>query len=164
MFPVGHFDVIWASPCCTEYSCARRGAKTPRNLALADSLVKRSLELITHFQPQVWFLENPATGLLKDRPFMSGIPWTDVDYCAYSTRGNRKRTRLWNNCGFQGHVCQSKGLCPNMEGQRHKTSALQGRNRTSTGLHGEHHSTKQLYRLPEALCAEIEAYCRGQLV
>ena len=45
-FPVGHFDVIWASPCCTQYSCARTSASTPRNLDLADSLVKRSLEII----------------------------------------------------------------------------------------------------------------------
>ena len=45
-YPPGHFDVIWASPCCTHYSCARRGAKTLRNLALADSFVLRSVELI----------------------------------------------------------------------------------------------------------------------
>ena len=38
-FPVGEFDAIWDSPCCTQYSCARTSAKTPRNLDLADSLV-----------------------------------------------------------------------------------------------------------------------------
>ena len=27
VLPPGHFDAIWASPCCTNYSCARRGAK-----------------------------------------------------------------------------------------------------------------------------------------
>ena len=43
---VGNFDVIWASPCCTHYSCARRNAKTPRNLEWADSLVLKSLEII----------------------------------------------------------------------------------------------------------------------
>ena len=28
-FPPGFFDAIWASPCCTQYSCARTNAKTP---------------------------------------------------------------------------------------------------------------------------------------
>ena len=82
-YPPGYFDAIWASPCCTHYSCARRGAKTPRNLALADSLVLRSREVINYFNPRAWFIENPQTGLLKDRPFMEGIPFSDVDYCAY---------------------------------------------------------------------------------
>jgi len=38
IFPPDHFDDNYASPRCTQYSCARRGAKTPRDLALADSL------------------------------------------------------------------------------------------------------------------------------
>ncbi len=45
-YPSGFVQVVWASPCCTQYSCARRGAKTPRNLDLAVSLVKRSFEII----------------------------------------------------------------------------------------------------------------------
>ena len=89
-FPVGEFDAIWASPCCTQYSCARTSAKTPRNLDLADSLVKRSLEIIDYFKPKTWFLENPATGMLKDRPFMAGIPYVDLDYCCYCNWGYRK--------------------------------------------------------------------------
>ena len=81
VYPPGHFDVIWASPCCTQYSCARRNAKTPRNLSLADSLVLRSKEIINYYNPRVWFLENPQTGMLKDRPFMQDLPYTDIDYC-----------------------------------------------------------------------------------
>jgi hypothetical protein len=161
VFPVGHFDVVWASPCCTHYSCARRGAKTPRNLDLADSLVKRSLELIEYFQPRLWFIENPTTGLLKDRPFMQGLAFTDLDYCCYSDWGYRKRTRLWTNSSFVGRLCQGVGVCPNIEGKRHRSTAQQGRNRTATGLHGETHSTKTLYRIPAALCEELEAACRA---
>ena len=29
-YDAGHFDVIWASPDCTQYSIARTTAKTPR--------------------------------------------------------------------------------------------------------------------------------------
>ena len=50
-YPPVFVQVVLASPCCTQYSCARRGAKTPRNLDLADSLVKRSFEIIEYFQP-----------------------------------------------------------------------------------------------------------------
>ena len=104
-FPPGHFDAVWASPCCTHYSIARRGAKTPRNLVWADSLVLRSQEIINYFNPRVWFIENPQTGLLKDRPFMLHIPFRDVDYCCYCDWGYRKRTRLWNNINFTGKFC-----------------------------------------------------------
>ena len=75
-YPPGFFQVVWASPCCTQYSCARTSAMTPRNLDLADSLVKRSLEIINYFNPLVWFIENPTTGLLKTRPFMNGFSWS----------------------------------------------------------------------------------------
>ena len=156
-YPPGYFDAIWASPCCTHYSCARRGAKTPRNLALADSLVLRSREVINYFNPRAWFIENPQTGLLKDRPFMEGIPFSDVDYCAYCDWGYRKRTRLWNNVEFIGKMCPGRGCCPNMDGNKHKTTAQQGRNRGKEGMYGSILSTRKLHRIPSSLCLDIVA-------
>ena len=154
-YPPGYFDAIWASPCCTHYSCARRGAKTPRNLALADSLVLRSREVINYFNPRAWFIENPQTGLLKDRPFMEGIPFSDVDYCAYCDWGYRKRTRIWNNIIFKGKMCPGRGCCPNMEGKKHKTTAQQGRNRGREGLYGTHISHHNSYKIPPNLCSDL---------
>ena len=155
-FPVGEFDAIWASPCCTQYSCARTSAATPRNLDLADSLVKRSLEIIAYFEPKTWFLENPATGMLKDRPFMAGIPYVDLDYCCYCAWGYRKRTRIWTDCSLNGKLCAGAGGCPNMVGKRHRSTAQQGKNKTKEGMHGETHSTRALYRVPPFLCDSIE--------
>ena len=49
LFPVGHFDMVWASPVCTEYS--RALTMRPRRLE----------------EGVMWVIENPATGLLKTR-------------------------------------------------------------------------------------------------
>ncbi len=61
-YPPRHFDAVWASPCCTHYSRACRGAKAHRSLSLADSLALRSQEIRNYFNPRVWFIENPQTG------------------------------------------------------------------------------------------------------
>ena len=50
----------------------------PRRLEEGDALVLRALEIMEHFDPLMWVIENPATGLLKTRPFMERLPWVDV--------------------------------------------------------------------------------------
>ena len=57
---MGHFDYIHASPPCVEYSVAKTTA--PRNLELADTIVKKTLEIINYLQPKNFTLENPYTG------------------------------------------------------------------------------------------------------
>ena len=51
VFPRGHFDVVWASPPCTEYSCAKTVGI--RDLAGADRIVERALEIINYFNPKI---------------------------------------------------------------------------------------------------------------
>ena len=65
-----------------------------------------ALEIIAHFDPLMWVIENPATGLLKTRPFMEPLPWVDVTYCMYGTL-YRKQTRLWTNMRWRPR----RGLC-----------------------------------------------------
>ncbi len=83
VFSVGNSDVVWASPCCAKCSCARKGAKAPINFILADALVQRCLAIIEYVQPRVWFIENPTTGMLRDRLLIEDLPLTDVDYCCF---------------------------------------------------------------------------------
>ena len=93
-YPPGYFDVIWSSPPCTEYSRAKTVGV--RKLDDANSVVKRTLEIIDYLQPTYWMMENPQSGLLKDQSVVLGRPYNDLDYCKYGVP-YRKRIRLWNN-------------------------------------------------------------------
>ena len=103
-------DLIWASPPCTHYSCARTKAKTPRDLEGSDALVRKVLELVGHYRAD-FLMENPHSGLLKSRAVVAGIPMQVVDYCRYG-KPYRKRTSIWTNCGWvpQRPLCRHD--CP----------------------------------------------------
>ena len=90
-------DVIWCSPPCTHYSIARTRAKTPRDLEGSDKIAQRCLDIIAHWRPRYWVIENPQTGLLKTREVIRGLPFVDVDYCAFGAP-YQKPTRFWTNC------------------------------------------------------------------
>jgi site-specific DNA-cytosine methylase len=122
-FPPQHFDVIWASPPCTEYSRAKTVGV--RKIDESNAIVLKVLEIIQYLDPIFFIIENPQSGLLKDQYFMNDIPYDDVDDCKYGIP-YRKRTRLWNI--VYGWVPKSlcKRDCDSFENGKHKEHAQRG--------------------------------------
>ena len=156
--PKGHFDAIWASPVCTHYSCARTTGKTPRDLEGSDRMVERVLDCIEYFGPKVWAFENPASGLLKNRIVVAGVPWKDLTYCAYGYP-YRKPTRVWTNLVLwqPRPMCTKKAPCPLVVDGRHPMTAQRGpsRRKGEELNRADKFSLHQLYSMPPELCREL---------
>ena len=168
-FPKHHFDFVWASPLCLYYSIARSTKKsTEEELAYADSLVQRSLEISIFFGAP-WCLENPQTGRLKTRPFMQelNLPFKDVTYCKYDGTRYKKQTRIWNSLGDHWQprpVCCKGDRCLHYENGVHPATAQRGPC-TKKGLRVPEgcHRQNELYHIPASLCDEI-ARAAGSIV
>jgi len=155
IFPPGHFDAIWASPPCTEYSRARTVAKTPRNLELADALVQCTLDVIAYYKPKAWWIENPWTGLLRTRPVVAGMAYVKIDYCRFGAP-YKKRTALWTNVPFAETLCDKR--CPGWTGHCHAVVAQRG---GCPKVGAPPQTLDTLHALPPRLTSAIEAATRA---
>ena len=149
--PPNSFDVIWASPPCTEYSVAKTVGV--RKLDEANAIVKRTLEIIRYFNPRYWMMENPQTGLLKHQSVVADLPYNDLDYCKYGMP-YRKRTRIWNNIEAWTPRPLCKKDCGHMVGNIHEQCAQR-----SPPLHlasvRQRFRARDLYKVPEPLLEEL---------
>ena len=160
-FPKDSFDIVWASPPCTNYSKLQDGwlgrmrkgqiytrEIQEKEMTADDKLVIRTLEIIEYFNPEHWFIENPASSRMKDRTFMKDKPFYLVDYCMYSDWGYRKRTRIWTNKeDYNAKLCDKN--CGNMVGNLHKTNL--GNTERKQKTKGKGTTQNDRYRIPEDL-------------
>jgi hypothetical protein len=111
-FPIGYFDIIWASPPCTHYSMAK--TKGIRDYAKYDAIVKRCFEIIMYYRSNYWFVENPGGGAhLHKRPFMK-TRWNKyLHECCYCRYGYpyKKTTHIWTNRKINLKMCTIKTPC-----------------------------------------------------
>tara|TARA_R110000787_G_scaffold28910_3_gene78658 strand:+ start:2957 stop:3586 length:630 start_codon:yes stop_codon:yes gene_type:complete len=150
-------DIIWASPPCTYFSVASIGkhwykdntAKTEQAL-LGCKIVKKTLEIIKHFNPDYYFIENPR-GKLRKLDFMQELDRATVTYCQYGDT-RMKPTDIWTNYLkniFNPHGWNPKQICKN--GDNCHVSAPRGSKTGTQGLKGNYLRSI----VPEELCLEI---------
>ena len=164
-YPKDHFGIVWASPPCTNYSKLqgswygrmRKGEIysreiQERDMKEDDKLIIRTLEIIDYFNPEFWFIENPASSKMKDRIFMKDKPNYVVDYCRYSDWGYQKRTRIWTNKkDFTPKLCNKK--CGNMIGNLHKCNL--GNTERIKKVNSKIPNLNLRYRIPEDLIVSL---------
>ena len=151
VFPVGHFDFIWGSPPCTEYSRAKTTGV--RKIEYANRIVLKTIDIIRYLKPTYYVIENPQTGLLKEQIFMQDLPFKDIDYCKYGLQ-YRKRTRLWNNIENWKPKALCNKDCGNMNGNKHIAQA-QRLTKNENGTISKNFLQTELYIIPEQLIQEI---------
>jgi hypothetical protein len=150
-------DIIWASCPCTAFSVAAIGKnwtkvgddyipKNPR----ADfglKLVQKTLEIIEHFNPTYFFIENPR-GMLRKMPIMADLPRQGVTYCQYGDT-RMKPTDIWTNSTkwIPRPMCKNGDPC--------HVAAPRGSKTGTQGLKGSYERSK----IPEELCLEILKSC-----
>ena len=161
---VGSPAFVWASPPCTQYSRARSKAKLARDLEGADSIVFACMRIIETLAPARWAMENPGTGLLKDRPVVQR--WSDyrhnTTYCMYGF-DYMKPTCIWTNVDVDLPRCCADSRCPGFiykNGRSsgfHAASAQKGPSRVLAGeawSDGMQH-THVLHRVPSLLIRKL---------
>ena len=91
--PPRTYEIIVASPPCTEFSVAK--TRGERKLDSALKIVEKTLEIIQYFNPRFWWLENPRYGKLVRMECMQEFFYWDVDYCRFG-RDFQKPTRFYD--------------------------------------------------------------------
>ena len=156
-------DIIWASPPCTYFSVASIGHHwhkdhTPKTeqAKLGVQIVQKTLEIIKHFNPDFYFIENPR-GKLRKLDVVKGIPRTCICYCQYN-EDRMKPTDIWTNNLFD--VFNTKGwqprkMCFNGNKNCHHQAAPRGSQTGTQGLKGNYLRSI----VPHELCKEILKSC-----
>ena len=150
-------DIIWASPPCTTFSVASIGhhwqggarAYVPKteDAVIGKQIAIKTVEIIRHFNPYFFFIENPR-GLLRKMDFMKDIKRHTVTYCQYGD-SRMKPTDIWTNSEnwIPRPVCKNGDPC--------HVSAPRGARTGTQGMKGAYDRSK----IPEALCKEILESC-----
>ena len=146
-------DIIWASCPCTFFSVASIGKHwhkdhTPKTeqAKLGVKIVQKTLDIIDHFKPKYFYIENPR-GKLRKLDVISSVPYRKtVTYCSY--KDNRmKPTDIFTN----DFNWIPRNMCHNGNRDCHHEPAPRGSRTGTQGLKGNYERSK----IPNELCLEI---------
>jgi hypothetical protein len=148
-------DIIWMSPPCTGFSVAAIGRNWEKDTQLPKTdtarlglkLVEKCREIIEHYQPTYWFMENPR-GMLRKLSVVADLKRHTVTYCQYGDT-RMKPTDIWTN----SDLWTPKPACNN--GDTCHVSAPRGSRTGTQGLKGAYERSM----IPEALCLEVLSSC-----
>ena len=150
-------DIIWASPPCTGFSVAAlghhwtggKGAYIPKTdtARLGIAIAKKTIEIIEHYKPKYWFIENPR-GMLRKMDFMQDFKRFSVSYCQYGD-SRMKPTDIFGNTSdwIPRPMCKNGDPC--------HIAAPRGSKTGTQGLKGSYERSK----IPYELCKEVLESC-----
>ena len=160
-------DCIWASPPCTSFSVASIGhhwykdhiPKT-KEAELGCMIVKKTIEIIKHYDPDSFFIENPR-GKLRKLDFMQEFDRATVSYCSYGDK-RMKPTDIWTN--FLSHPLLTydnrlqgwmpRPICKNRQKNNNCHHEKSARGSKTTGTQGLKNNYERAI-IPPDLCKEI---------
>ena len=97
--PDQHYDVILASPPCTEFSIAKKWGYGNQDERIGLDLIWKTFALIEKIKPKYYVVEN-VKGLAEFLP-------KPADIVKYNRHKDGKAAYLWSNIGKLGFLCST---------------------------------------------------------
>ena len=139
--------------CSKHWKTDSKGNRVPatKECEHGITMVKKTIEIIQHFRPKYWFIENPR-GMLRKQSFMQDFHRNTVTYCQYGD-SRMKPTDIWTNCleWKPRAMCKKRMPC-------HEASPRGG----NGGVRRQKNSYERS-KIPEQLCLEIISTCKKGL-